>query len=542
MISAAESILHLCAAAAISTAMLGIGLGAIGHGPRRRASPLWLAGGAVGAAMTLYVAQVELRFDALDASLVGISLVTLVGLGGGAALLFTGLRGRRVGDHPFCRRCGFDLTGRPATSVLCSECGADLDARHAIVVGVHERRRGPLLAGAFAAILGVSVGGVVLRDSLPGAGGFSAIRYRPTSWLIGDLNSGNWNTQQVAANELTRRLRAGDLAAADVRRAALAFAPYLAPGSALVGPSNAFVMGAWGANQLDVPTMTSVVSATAVNGTLSLNSVSEPGRVPFIVKLGGRALSSVGAVPGENWTLAIAAREDAINGVPLEPSEIAGRLGVGKSLVSPQAFNARGRGGWAVLPFGLAYRPAKPLPPGVATVTMKLTIAVTVLVPGRAPLQVDVPLSLAGQTTIVPPAPPPADPPPPDPRMEQVSALVAPGAYGVDGSVLLELAVTTLPRNVSFVGDVFIRDAAGERLLGDIHLEIGGGTSGSGAAGRLLIEDPLPAGPFELVFRPVASRAVALRRPALAYPHEFVIKAGRIRRDDLRPPPSRRVR
>src|SRR5688572_29100978 len=34
-------------------------------------------------------------------------------------LLIAGLRGRRVDDHPLCRRCGFDLVGSPRESVVC---------------------------------------------------------------------------------------------------------------------------------------------------------------------------------------------------------------------------------------------------------------------------------------------------------------------------------------------------------------------------------------------------------------------------------------
>ena len=49
-------------------------------------------------------------------SLFGLSLAATV----------VALRGRRVGDHPYCRRCGFDLFGKPPGSTVCSECGADL--------------------------------------------------------------------------------------------------------------------------------------------------------------------------------------------------------------------------------------------------------------------------------------------------------------------------------------------------------------------------------------------------------------------------------
>jgi hypothetical protein len=55
-------------------------------------------------------------------------LLFLVGL----ILLILGLRGRRVDDHPICRKCGFDLFGKPEGSTICSECSADLTYPHAI--------------------------------------------------------------------------------------------------------------------------------------------------------------------------------------------------------------------------------------------------------------------------------------------------------------------------------------------------------------------------------------------------------------------------
>ena len=61
----------------------------------------------------------------------------------GAVLLVIGLRGRRVGDHPVCRRCGFDLFGNPAAA-RCPECGADLGVSGAVRTGHLRRRRGAL--------------------------------------------------------------------------------------------------------------------------------------------------------------------------------------------------------------------------------------------------------------------------------------------------------------------------------------------------------------------------------------------------------------
>ncbi|HYO10382.1 MAG TPA: hypothetical protein VER17_15540 [Tepidisphaeraceae bacterium] len=52
---------------------------------------------------------------------------------GALVLLVLGMRGRRVDDHPVCRRCGFDLVGPPGGTATCSECGADLvDRRRAV--------------------------------------------------------------------------------------------------------------------------------------------------------------------------------------------------------------------------------------------------------------------------------------------------------------------------------------------------------------------------------------------------------------------------
>src|SRR5262245_59946777 len=60
----------------------------------------------------------------------------------GLFLLMVGRRGRRVDDHPVCRKCGFDLFGRPAESKVCSECGADLSQRRATRMGNRRKRRG----------------------------------------------------------------------------------------------------------------------------------------------------------------------------------------------------------------------------------------------------------------------------------------------------------------------------------------------------------------------------------------------------------------
>ena len=95
-------------------------------------------------------------------------LVVLIGM----CLLAVGLRGRRVNDHPVCRRCKFDLVGLYPDAGRCPECGAPLSGR-AVRRGVRMYR--PLLAGTGGALclLGVAIGGaglVVTAEGEPPAG------------------------------------------------------------------------------------------------------------------------------------------------------------------------------------------------------------------------------------------------------------------------------------------------------------------------------------------------------------------------------------
>jgi hypothetical protein len=45
-----------------------------------------------------------------------------------AALLVFALRGRRVDDHPLCRKCGFDLFGKPPDVPAPGDRWVDVDA------------------------------------------------------------------------------------------------------------------------------------------------------------------------------------------------------------------------------------------------------------------------------------------------------------------------------------------------------------------------------------------------------------------------------
>ena len=125
-----------------------------------------------------------------------------------AALLAAGLRGRRVNEHPVCRRCGFDLVGTPADSPRCSECGADLRRPRAVRTGARRRH-----GGAVAAALLLLVPSLTCVAFLTWADvrSDSLVRHKPVWWLLNDACSRDAVARDAAFNEVSRRFRAGAL-------------------------------------------------------------------------------------------------------------------------------------------------------------------------------------------------------------------------------------------------------------------------------------------------------------------------------------------
>ena len=128
------------------------------------------------------------------------------------AMLVAGLRGRRVDDHPVCRRCGFDLVGAPAGSTACPECGADVTRHGAVRAGNRVRRGGLIAGGAVLMLLGA---GPLAMVGLVGLRGVDLTQYKPASMIIREVG-GPDATMRPALRELTRRLRAGGLSDAQV--------------------------------------------------------------------------------------------------------------------------------------------------------------------------------------------------------------------------------------------------------------------------------------------------------------------------------------
>jgi len=120
----------------------------------------------------------------------------------GLALAGAGWRGQRIGDHPVCRKCGFDLFGLPGDQARCPECGGDLAARGAIVRGHRQRRMGLVYSGVALLLLFAVIVVAAARES------YNRVdwqRAKPVAWLAWEARGGSAS----AWKELERRVIAG---------------------------------------------------------------------------------------------------------------------------------------------------------------------------------------------------------------------------------------------------------------------------------------------------------------------------------------------
>lgn len=143
-------------------------------------------------------------------NLVLIAICVLAVLAGGV-LAWRGLYRSRRGTTPFCRACGYNLSGR--SSEGCSECGADLSRPKSIVIGERFAHRRRLLIGVVFLAVGLIVGGRSVYSSLQRVNWYA---YYPVSWLLADLASGSWAVASSAGIELWSRLHGNRLSPQDV--------------------------------------------------------------------------------------------------------------------------------------------------------------------------------------------------------------------------------------------------------------------------------------------------------------------------------------
>lgn len=130
-------------------------------------------------------------------------------------LLFCALwiRGRRVGDTPYCRHCGYDLRGMVSTT--CAECGTDAMKR--VVRGTLERDNRLLGAGL------VLLMAALCWHLTPHAIGTIVHEYPETmpTWLLCHTltsnSAGSHELQHDSLQELRRRISSTEVSEAEVK-------------------------------------------------------------------------------------------------------------------------------------------------------------------------------------------------------------------------------------------------------------------------------------------------------------------------------------
>jgi len=138
------------------------------------------------------------------------------------AIVFWARRGRRVDDHPLCRKCRFDLFGKPEDSTRCPECGRDVTHARAICIGNRQPRRRVLAAATPFIVLPCLWSGLLAYAAFSG---LNWNRHKPVTWLIREAQGADVPVRDRAFAELLRRTEENLLSAdqiVDVSSAALA--------------------------------------------------------------------------------------------------------------------------------------------------------------------------------------------------------------------------------------------------------------------------------------------------------------------------------
>ena len=117
-------------------------------------------------------------------------------------------RGRRIDDHPICRRCRYDLFGTPEPRTSCPECGAILDRPNATRIGNRQRRPGLAAAGFLLAVAGFGLFGFYAYEK---ARQTNFNPYKPYWLLRLEATTPALGSKGGALDELLRRAQAGQL-------------------------------------------------------------------------------------------------------------------------------------------------------------------------------------------------------------------------------------------------------------------------------------------------------------------------------------------
>jgi hypothetical protein len=203
----------------------------------------------------------------------------------GALLLKLGWWPRRVGRTAHCRKCDYILVGSPQR---CPECGTPVNAR-SIVHGERHRRSGLAWSGGVLAFLGLAL---LLLYTSGVARSIDWIRYKPLSWLLHDLRSGNASLDAPAWGEIQRRLDAGRLSEPDQARVTdvLLQVPATAFPTAAERSMSTFLAGRFLDHKLTAAQADAFFNGMLTTQLLVRPVVGSTNRVPYRIAGTGRGL------------------------------------------------------------------------------------------------------------------------------------------------------------------------------------------------------------------------------------------------------------
>lgn len=125
----------------------------------------------------------------------------------GLVLVIFGLWGRRLGDHPHCRSCQFDLQGLRIPTT-CPECGREIATSADVRLGLRRIRRVPTSFGALFLIVGAAIAVAIAVTSARGINWYT----RMPAWMLVAI-SRPWlgTASEPALDELRERANARKL-------------------------------------------------------------------------------------------------------------------------------------------------------------------------------------------------------------------------------------------------------------------------------------------------------------------------------------------
>lgn len=130
-------------------------------------------------------------------------IALLACLAAGVVLIWAGLRGRRLNDHPVCASCRFDLAGVYPAAVTCPECGAGLKRARGVRIGSRRKLWPVVAAGLVLALAPAALIATVAFGLLTGA---KLNDYKPLRLLMWEAARAAGPTETELVKELIDRV------------------------------------------------------------------------------------------------------------------------------------------------------------------------------------------------------------------------------------------------------------------------------------------------------------------------------------------------